>query len=124
MKIGEVSQRTGCPIARIRFYEKKGLVPKPDRTSGNQRNYTQAAVERLNFIATCRANGMKLESIARLIEFEQDPSKDNAWLLARIDEYIEQARHYREQLEKAEQYLLHLRANFPTAVLEQHDKEE
>ena len=46
VKIGELSQRTGCPIARIRFYEKKGLVPKPDRTMGNQRNYTQAAVER------------------------------------------------------------------------------
>ena len=121
MKIGEVSQRTGCPIARIRFYEKKGLLPKPDRTSGNQRNYTQDAVDRLNFIASCRANGMKLECITRLIEFEQDPSKGNDWLLARIDEYIEQAQHYREQLEKAEQYLLHLRANFPAAVLEQHD---
>ena len=124
MKIGEVSQRTGCPIARIRFYEKKGLVPNPDRTTGNQRNYTQAAVDRLNFIANCRANGMKLECIARLIEFEQDPSKGNAWLLERIDEYIEQARLHRERLEKAEKYLQQLRANFPAEVLAQRDQQD
>ena len=62
MKIGELAKRTGCPITRIRFYEQKGLLPPPVRTYGNQRNYGEEAVERLNFITTCRANGMKLEA--------------------------------------------------------------
>ena len=104
MKIGELAQRTGCPITRIRFYEQKGLLPPPVRTYGNQRNYGEEAVERLNFITTCRANGMKLECIARFIEFEQHPEKGDAWLLAR---------------QRAEQYLKHLRECFPQKVLEQ-----
>ena len=63
MKIGELARLTGCPVTRIRFYEQKGLLPEPKRTMGGQRNYSQDAVERLNFITTCRANGMKLECI-------------------------------------------------------------
>ena len=113
MKIGELAQRTGCPITRIRFYEQKGLLPPPARTYGNQRNYGEEAVERLNFITTCRANGMKLECIARFIEFEQNPQKGDTWLLARIDEYLLQAQHYKAQIEQAERYLKHLRENFP-----------
>ena len=100
MKIGELAQRTGCPVTRIRFYEQKGLLPEPRRSMGGQRNYSQEAVKRLEFITTCRANGMKLECIERFIEFEQDPSKGTEWLLERVDEYLEQAKVYREQLDE------------------------
>lgn len=116
MKIGELSAKTGCPVTRIRFYEQKGLLPEPARGMGGQRNYSESAVERLNFIGTCRANGMKLECIARFIEFEKDPSKGTEWLLARIDEYLAQVKVNREQIDKAEKYLLHLREQFPAAV--------
>ena len=84
MKIGELAQRTGCPVTRIRFYEQKGLLPEPRRSMGGQRNYSQEAVKRLEFITTCRANGMKLECIERFIEFEQEPSKGTEWLLERV----------------------------------------
>lgn len=94
----------------------------PARTLGNLRNYGADAVERLNFITTCRANGMKLECIARFIEFEQHPEKGDAWLLARIDEYLEQAAKIQEQAQRAEQYLKHLRSCFPQKVLEQSSK--
>ena len=102
MKIGELAQRTGCPVTRIRFYEQKGLLPEPRRSMGGQRNYSHEAVKRLEFITTCRANGMKLECIERFIEFEQDPSKGKV---------------YREQLDRAEKYLRHLREQFPKSVL-------
>lgn len=117
MKIGELAQRTGCPVTRIRFYEQKGLLPEPRRSMGGQRNYSQEAVKRLEFITTCRANGMKLECIERFIEFEQNPSKGTEWLLERVDEYLEQAKVYREQLDRAEKYLRHLREQFPKSVL-------
>ena len=74
MKIGELAQKTGCPVTRIRFYEQKGLLPAPSRSPGGQRNYTEKAAERLEFISTCRANGMKLECIERFIAYEKDPS--------------------------------------------------
>ena len=62
MKIGELSARTGCPVARIRFYEQKGVLKAPVRTPGGQREYGQDAVRRLDFIMTCRTNGMSASS--------------------------------------------------------------
>ncbi len=122
MKIGELSKRTGCPVTRIRFYESKGLLPEPARNLGGQRIYSEKAVQRLEFITDCRANGMKLECIARFIEFEKDPSKGTKWLLERIDDYLEQARIYREQIDKAEAYLKKLRAQFPAEILAANEK--
>ena len=58
LKIGELSKLTGCPIPRIRFYEQKGLLPRPERSLGGQRLYDERAVERLHFITNCRANGV------------------------------------------------------------------
>ena len=118
MKIGELAQRTGCPVTRIRFYEQKGLLPEPRRSMGGQRNYSHEAVKRLEFITTCRANGMKLECIERFIAFEKDPSLGSQWLLERIDEYLQQAKIQRERLDKAEQFLRHLRATFPNEILD------
>ena len=117
MKIGELSQKTGCPVTRIRFYEGKGLLPQPKRSLGGQRNYSAEAVERLRFISTCRANGMKLECIERFIEFEKDPSRGSDWLLERIDEYLDQAKRMQEQIARAERYLRHLREQFPKEIL-------
>ena len=102
MKIGELAQKTGCPVTRIRFYEQKGLLPAPSRSPGGQRNYTEKAAERLEFISTCRANGMKLECIERFIAYEKDPSLGSQWLLDRIDDYLAQAKIQREKLDKAE----------------------
>ena len=39
MKIGELSAKTGCPVTRIRFYEQKGVMLKPKRGIGGQREY-------------------------------------------------------------------------------------
>ena len=118
MKIGELARITGCPVTRIRVYEQKGLLPMPSRTPGGQRNYSDKAIERLDFISTCRANGMKLECIERFIAFEKDPSLGSQWLLERIDEYLQQAKIQRERLDKAEQFLRHLRATFPNEILD------
>ena len=65
-----------------------------------------------------RANGMKLECIERFIAFEKDPSLGSQWLLERIDEYLQQAKIQRERLDKAEQFLRHLRATFPNEILD------
>ena len=118
MRIGELAARTGCPVTRIRFYETKGILPTPRRGAGGQRIYGEDAVKRLQFISTCRANGMKLECIERFIEFEEDPTRGSAWLLERIDEYLEKAERLKEEINRAQAYLRHLRERFPEEVLE------
>ncbi len=113
MKIGELSRRTGCPVPRIRFYESKGVLAAPARTAGGQREYTNDDVRRLDFVMTCRTNGMKLECIERFLQFADDPTLGSDWLLARLDEYLAHIRQARSDLDRLEGYLRALRGKFP-----------
>lgn len=67
LKIGEVARLAGCQTVTIRFYEKKGLLKNPERTSANYRLYDKEDIERLRFILHCRQNGIKLEDIRQLL---------------------------------------------------------
>ena len=41
--IGELSRRTGCNVETIRYYERIGLLPKPERR-GSYRCYDASGV--------------------------------------------------------------------------------
>lgn len=68
--IGQISAQTGVKIPTIRFYEDKGLLDRPDRTSGNQRRYDMAALTRLRFIRHARDLGLPLKDVRALISLE------------------------------------------------------
>ncbi len=55
--IGEVSRRTDCNIETIRYYERIGLVPKPERTASRYRIYAREDVQRLVFVRRARELG-------------------------------------------------------------------
>lgn len=78
--IGELSRRTGVKVPTIRFYEDKGLLPKPQRTAGNQRRYDEDALNRLQFIRHGRDLGLPLADIEALLSLEgaQGPDLNRA----------------------------------------------
>lgn len=84
--IGELSRRTGVKIPTIRFYEDKGLIPHPERTSGNQRRYDEATLKRLEFIRHSRDLGLPLADIQALLTLEGAQGDD----LNRAHEIAEQ----------------------------------
>lgn len=69
MTIGALSQRTGCNIETIRYYERIGMIPKPPRTQGGHRLYAQEHLKRLTFIRRSRELGFGLEQIRELLRF-------------------------------------------------------
>ena len=76
--IGQMSRRTGVKVTTIRYYESRGLIPAPARTTGGQRRYDEAALERLAFLRHARELGFSLGDIAHLIALAEAPSKDCA----------------------------------------------
>ena len=103
MKIGELSAKTGCPVTRIRFYEQKGVMLKPKRGIGGQREYGDEDLTRLEFIMSCRVNGMKLECVKRFIEYV-DKGKGTLWLYDRVNEYLKEVEIKRRQLDLVENF--------------------
>ena len=65
--IGQLSRRTACNIETIRYYERIGLLPKPERTGGRYRVYGADDVGRVTFIRRARELGFKLSDVRALI---------------------------------------------------------
>ena len=73
--IGELSRRTKVKVPTIRYYEEMGLLAEAERTSGNQRRYDKAGLERLSFIRHARDLGFSIEAISSLIELQEHPDR-------------------------------------------------
>jgi DNA-binding transcriptional MerR regulator len=67
LTIGDMSKATGTKVETIRYYERIGLLPAPDRTSGNYRAYGKSDLGRLSFIRRARDLGFGLEQVRELL---------------------------------------------------------
>ena len=76
MKIGELARATGTHIETIRYYERIGLLPAPDRTAANYRSYGKAHRARLAFVRHSRELGFTIEEIRSLLDLSDHPGRD------------------------------------------------
>jgi DNA-binding transcriptional MerR regulator len=71
MRIGELARRTGVSERSLRYYEQQGLLAA-DRTPGGQRDYPDAAVDRVIHIQELFAAGLHSRKIAQLLPCMRD----------------------------------------------------
>ena len=67
LTIGTLSERTGCHIETIRYYERIGLIPRTARSEGGHRLYGEEHVKRLGFIRRSRELGFTLDQVRTLL---------------------------------------------------------
>ena len=67
LTIGKVADQGGVKVQTIRYYERRGLLPKPARTAAGYRTYSDDAVRRLRFIRQAQALGFSLSEIEELL---------------------------------------------------------
>ena len=70
LTIGRIAQQADVGIDTIRFYERRGLLPKPQRTSSGYRIYTADIIRRLNFIRKANTLGFVLEEIISFLQLQ------------------------------------------------------
>lgn len=75
LRIGDLARATGTKVVTIRYYEKIGLLPAPDRSAGNYRTYDAVALARLRFIRRCRDLGFALDQIRELLDLASDVAR-------------------------------------------------
>jgi len=67
LTIGQVAEAAEVNIQTIRYYERRGLFPKPRRTPSGYRQYAEDAVGRLRFIKHAQELGFSLQEIQELL---------------------------------------------------------
>jgi MerR family mercuric resistance operon transcriptional regulator len=73
--IGEAARRSGVAIETIRYYEREGVVPLPDRAASGRRLYDKAGIARLRFVKRCRDLGFSIEDVRALLALSKPDSK-------------------------------------------------
>ncbi|APO84299.1 Cd(II)/Pb(II)-responsive transcriptional regulator [Pseudomonas putida] len=109
MRIGQLAKLTGVEIQTIRFYERQGLLPPPNRQDNSYRIYEADHVEKLLFIRRCRSFGMSLEEIGVLQDFQEQPQQPCTAINTLLDTHIAQVRAQIASLLALENQLVTLR---------------
>src|SRR5258708_12625144 len=73
--IGALSEQSGVNIETIRYYERAGLLPKPERSAGGYRLYRSTDSDRLCFIRRARDLGFSLDEVSRLLDLADQKSR-------------------------------------------------
>jgi DNA-binding transcriptional MerR regulator len=60
MKIGAVADEAGVTVDTVRFYERVGVLPPPERTESGYRDYEPGTVERIRLTRELQGLGFTL----------------------------------------------------------------
>ena len=85
LTIGTLARASGVHLETVRFYERSGLLPQPQRSPAGYRHYQEQDVRRLRFIRRGRELGFSLEEIRSLLDLAAQPESpcDSADRMAR-----------------------------------------
>jgi MerR family mercuric resistance operon transcriptional regulator len=67
LTIGQVARRAGVRADTVRYYERRGLIPRPRRTAAGYRDFPDATIQQIRFIKRAQELGFTLEEIADLL---------------------------------------------------------
>ncbi len=116
MRIGDLAKKIGLPTGTIRYYEKAGLIPEPERSNSNYRRYSSMHIERLWFIQHCRLLDMSLDEIRMLLDYRDLPNANCSKVNALIDEHIGHVTKRIDELKLLESQLKELRSRCKEAT--------
>lgn len=117
MRIGELAKATAVDVETIRYYERAGLLPSPERGDNGYRRYESDHLERLAFIRHCRALDMPLAHIQRLLGFAARPEADCGEIDRLIDDQLARVRARLQSMQALERQLETLRGRCATRHL-------
>ena len=125
MTIGQLAKDAGINTQTIRFYERKGLLPKPSRQgSGNYRSYCEEDRARLDFILRAKAAGFTLKDIGELtdaVESDEACQEVAELVVGRLRDVQAKSRNLnqlRRQLEVMRRKCMETPANEPCPVID------
>ncbi len=70
LKVGAVAKAAGVGVQTLHYYERLGLLPKPERSAANYRLYSPEAIRRVQFIKKAQSVGLTLEETKQILDLK------------------------------------------------------
>ena len=105
MTIGRLAKAAGVHVETIRYYQRIGLIPEPQKPQGGHRRYSPAAMERINFIRRAQQLGFSLEEVKKLLSYADGRNRREVRQIAQakydlLGERVEQLNEMRRKLKR------------------------
>lgn len=99
--IGQVSEMFGLPISTLRYYDKEGLFPDMQRTSGI-RQFDKKQLETLRIIECLKKSGLEIKDIKQFMAWCAQGSETYA---QRRELFCKQREHVEAEIQRLKQVL-------------------
>ena len=74
LRAGEAARRAGVGVETLRYYERRGLLPRPQRRPSGQREYTLDDVRRILAVKTAQRLGFTLAETKEIVGVTRGPA--------------------------------------------------
>ena len=88
LTIGQLAREAEINLETVRYYERRGLLPKPPRTASGYRVFPAEATQRLRFIRRAQELGFSLTEIRELLALRISPRTSSAEIRKRAEAKI------------------------------------
>ncbi len=88
LTIGRLAKQAGVNVETVRFYERRGLLPRPPRSASGYRLFPAEAERRLKFIRRAQELGFSLAEVAELLSLRVSRRTTSAEIRARAEAKI------------------------------------
>jgi MerR family Zn(II)-responsive transcriptional regulator of zntA len=115
LKVSEVAQTLGINPQTLYFYERRGIIPPPQRNAAGYRLFSEQDVERLRFITRVKDLGLSLAEIQEILTLKEGQALTCQAVQARLSAKLAQIEEQIQQLQALQQELQPLLATCQAA---------
>lgn len=72
MRIAELAQQADVKISTVRYYERSGILPEPERTHSGYRDYDEESLRYIRFLRRGQELGFTLAELSEFVGYSKE----------------------------------------------------
>ena len=110
MRTSQAAEQAGVNVQTLRYYERRGLLPKPPRRRSGYREFPEDAVRVVRFIKRAQELGFSLDEVEELLRLRRQSASNRTRIRSVAEQkvrQIEQKIGELQRMKRALQTLVH-----------------
>jgi Cu(I)-responsive transcriptional regulator len=108
MRIGAAAEQAGVNVQTLRYYERRGLLPRQPRRTSGYREFPDEAVRVVRFVKRAQDLGFTLDEIEELLKLRNDKRRDRGRIRTIAGKRVREIERKIAALQAMKQALSHL----------------
>jgi Hg(II)-responsive transcriptional regulator len=108
MRIGAAAEQAGVNVQTLRYYERRGLLPRTPRRTSGYREFPDEAVRVVRFVKRAQDLGFTLDEVEELLRLRNDKRRDRVRVRTVAGKRVKDIERKIAELQAMKQALSHL----------------